>query len=159
MEVLPDCVKMSCRTLPLAVVVPDTKAFTEGTQLKVVFWTFPENAMLVPPPEQMVWLAGLATTFGVGKTTIKAVSTTPLQPANEGVYINKRESIWLPLFTKLNAGTSPIPEPDHPDKETGAWAVQFKTAPGVVVVAEIGSEFPPLQKVCKAGFKLTTTDG
>ena len=43
------------------------------------------NAMLVAVPLQIVWEAGVATTFGNGFTVMITLSGVPLQPPADGV--------------------------------------------------------------------------
>lgn len=75
--------------LPLPFVkMPVTVAELSLDQLKVVPATLPDNTIVViAAPEQMVWLAGVATAFGVGFTSTDAVIGAPGQPLAVGVIV------------------------------------------------------------------------
>lgn len=71
---------------PLA--IPVTVNTLSLAQLNTVPVTFPVNIIVViVPAEQIVWLAGVATAFGVGFTNTTAVTDAPVQPLAIGVIV------------------------------------------------------------------------
>jgi len=84
--------------LPL-VMIPVTVAELSLVQLKVVPLTFPDKTIVVMvAPEQMVWLAGVATAPGVGFTSTVAVTGAPAQPLAVGVMVNVTVTGALVVF-------------------------------------------------------------
>ena len=74
--------------LPLAT-IPVTVAVLFLVQAKVVPVVLLVNAIVViVPAEQMVWLEGVATAFGVGLTNTVAVIAVPGHPFAVGVMVN-----------------------------------------------------------------------
>jgi len=87
--------------LPLAA-IPVTLAVLFLVQLKVVPETAPDNTIVVMvPAEQMVWLAGVATAFGVGFTSTVAVIGVPEQPLAVGVMVKVTVTGALVVLNKL----------------------------------------------------------
>ena len=72
---------------PLAA-IPLTVALLFRVQLNTVAGMLPDNTIVViAVPEQMVWLAGVATAFGVGLTSTVAVIGAPPQLLAVGVMV------------------------------------------------------------------------
>lgn len=65
---------------PLAGIVPVTVPVLSLVQLNTVAATLPVNTTgVIALPEQIVWLAGVATAFGVGLTITVASTVAPVQ--------------------------------------------------------------------------------
>ena len=85
---------------PLAA-MPVTKAVLFLVQLYVVPLTLLLNATgVIVAPEHIVCVDGVATTFGVGFTSIVAVMGVPEQPVPVGVMVNVTVTGALPVFVK-----------------------------------------------------------
>jgi hypothetical protein len=135
-------------------VSPVTDGLSTTVQLYVVPVTNELKLLLIVAPEQIVWLEGVAVTFGVGYTVINTVSVIPGQPANTVVgltiycavnvlvvvLLNVIEGIVLPVPLCVRL---PIPLPFN--------KLQLKDTFGVVDVILIGWLTPPLHNTCVDG--------
>ena len=136
--------------LPLAA-IPVTVAVLFLVQLKVVPATLPvKTIVVIAEPEQMVWLAGVATAFGVGFTNTVAVIGAPVQPLAVGVIV--KVTVIGALVVLVNAPLIfPLPLAAIPVTETVLSLVQLKvvpeTAPDNTIVVMVLAE----QMVCDAG--------
>jgi len=105
-EILPD---------PLAA-IPVALAVLSLVQAYVVPITAPDRAIVVIAPEQIVWLAGVATAFGVGLTNTVAVIAAPGQLLAVGVIVNVTVTGALVVF---------VNEPDMLPDPLAAMPVAF----------------------------------
>ena len=136
--------------LPLAA-IPVTGPLLSLVQLKTVPLTLPLRTMVViAAAEQMVWLAGVATAFGIGFTTTVAVIEGPGQPLAVGVIVNVTVTGALVVF--VNAPLIlPLPLAAIPVTATVLFLVQLKVVPLTVPDNTIVVIEEPEQMVCEEG--------
>jgi hypothetical protein len=137
--------------LPLAA-IPVTLTVLFLVQLKVVPLTAPDNTIVViVPAEQVVWLAGVATAFGVGFTNTVAVIGVPEQPLAVGVIVNVTVTGALVVLNKLPL-ISPEPLPAIPVTVPVLSLVQLYTArPCMFPVRTMAAIPDPEHIVCDDG--------
>jgi len=93
---------------------PVTVATLSLVQLYTVPTTLPVKAIAATDPEQIVWLGGVATAFGIGLTTIVAVIDGPGQPLAVGVMVKVTVTGALVKLVSAAAGTLPEPLAGRP---------------------------------------------
>ena len=108
---------------PLAA-IPVTETVLFLVQLYVVPLLLLNATGIIVAPEQIVCVAGVATAFGVGFTSIVAVMGVPAQPVPVGVMVNVTVTGALLVFVK-----EPVILPDPlaaiPVTETVLFLVQL----------------------------------
>ncbi len=91
--------------------------------------TFPERAIVeIALPEQIVWAAFVANTFGVGLTKTVAVIEFPLQLLATGVIVKVTVTAILVVFIKLPL-MSPLPLDAIPVTLPELFRVQLYVVP------------------------------
>ena len=89
--------------------IPVILELLSRVQLKMVPPTLPDKTIaVITLPEQMAWIVGVATAFGVGFTTTVAVIAVPMHPFAVGVIVNVTVlvAVVLLVITEL---ISPLP--------------------------------------------------
>ena len=136
--------------MPLAA-IPVTVATLFLVQLYTVPTTLPVRAIVViAEPEQIVWLEGVATVFGIGLTTTVARNGGPGQPLAVGVMVKvtvtaaKVVLVSDPLIV-------PVPLAAIPVAVATLSRVQLNTVPATLPLGMIGVIAEPEQMVCVAG--------
>ena len=137
-EILPD---------PLAA-IPVALAVLSLVQAYVVPITAPDRAIVVIAPEQIVWLAGVATAFGVGLTNTVAVIAAPGQLLAVGVIVNVTVTGALVVLVN-EPKILPLPEAAMPVTFAVLSRVQLNTVPLTLPVKAIVVIAPPEQIVCE----------
>jgi len=129
---------------------PVTFTILSLVQLYTVPATLPVKAILATEPEQIVWLDGVATAFGIGFTTTVARNGGPAQPLAVGVMVNVTVTAALVVLVKFPL-IVPVPLAAIPV----AWAtlsrVQLNTVPATLPLGMIGVIAEPEHIVCVAG--------
>ncbi len=101
---------------------------------------------MIEAPEQIVWLAGVATAFGVGFTNTVAVIGAPKQPLAVGVMV-KVTVIGAAVVLVSAPIMSPTPLAGIPVTVAVLSRVQLNTVPATLPVNTIGVTALPEQMV------------
>jgi len=143
---------------PLAA-IPLTVAVLFLVQLNTVPGMLPVSTIVViAVPEQMVWLAGVATALGVGLTSTVAVIGAPAQLLAVGVMVKVTSTgarvvlVSVPLIL-------PVPMPGIPVTVPVLSLVQLYVVPLTVLVNTIVVIGTPEHTVCDAGVAVATGVG
>ena len=121
--------------------------------------TPPLSAMVVMLlPEQIVWLEGVATAFGVGFTSTVAVIGAPEHPLNVGVIVKVTVIGVLVAFVSAPL-ISPVPLAAIPVTATVLFLVQLNVVPPIVPLSTIVVIAVPEQIVCEAGVAVASGVG
>ena len=143
---------------PLAA-IPLTVALLFLVQLNTVPGILPVSTIVViAEPEQMVWLAGVATALGVGLTSTVAVMGAPPQLLAVGVMVKVTSTgarvvlVSVPLIL-------PVPLPGMPVTVPVLFLVQLYVVPLTVLVNTIVVIGTPEHTVCDAGVAVATGVG
>jgi hypothetical protein len=137
--------------VPLAA-IPVTVTVLFLVQLYTVPTTLPVSAIVViAEPEQIVWLDGVATAFGIGFTMIVAVIGVPGQPLATGVIVKVTVTAALVKLVNAAAGTLPAPLAGRPVTVALLSLTQLYTVPATAPVNTIGRVVDPVQIVCVVG--------
>lgn len=117
------------------------------------------NAIVViATPEHFVWLAGVATAFGIGLTTTVAVEEGPVQPLAVAVIVNVTVTGALVVLVSVPL-ISPLPLAAIPVTEAVLFLVQLNDDPVVVLDKFMGVIELPEHIVWLEGVLVTTGDG
>lgn len=130
--------------------MPVTLAVLSRVQVKVVLATGPASAIVViVPPEQIVWEAGVAVPVGVGLTITVAVIALPGQVFAVGVIVNVTVIGALVVLVSV---PEILPEPLAAIPVTpGLLRVQLNVVFATLPVRTIVVIVPPEQIVCEDG--------
>jgi hypothetical protein len=109
------------------------------------------KAIIAAVPEQIVWLGGVATAFGIGFTIIVAVIAGPGQPLAVGVMVKVTVTGALVRLFNTAAGTLPAPLAGRPVTVATLSLTQLYTVPATAPVNTIGRVVDPVQIVCVVG--------
>jgi hypothetical protein len=112
----------------------------------------PDNTIVVIAlPEQIVWLAGVATALGVGFTNTVAVIGAPGQPLAVGVIVKVTNTGALVVLFNNPEMLLPLPLAGIPVTKTVLSLVQLKVVPETAPVNCIGIILVSEQIVCDDG--------
>ena len=143
-------------------VAPVTAGLFDTVQLYVVPLTNELKLLLIVPPEQIVWLDGVAVTSGVGYTVINTVSVIPGQPATAIVGVIKYCAVKIFGVVLLNVidGIVLVLFPDNnPPIPLPFIKLQLNDTFGELEVILIGRLDPPLHNTCVDGPPTATATG
>ncbi len=137
--------------VPLAA-IPVTVAVLFLVQLYTVPATLPLSTIVViAEPEQMVWLDGVATAFGIGFTTTVALNAGPGQPLAVGVIVNVTVTAALVVLVSVPDIAVPDPLAAMPVTVATLSLTHVNVVPLTLPLAMIGVIADPEQMVCVAG--------
>src|SRR5690349_18017046 len=111
--------------------------------------------VVIATPEHFVWLAGVATAFGIGLTTTVAVKEGPVQPLAVAVIVNVTVTGALVVLISVPL-ILPLPLAAMPVTDAVLFLVQLNDAPVVVLDRLIDVIELPEHIVWLAGVLVTT---
>lgn len=145
--VLPVADNVCAMEEPLPAEAPDAPLCVT-VQENVVPATLLLNVTDVAVPEQIVWVAGVAVTTGIGFTVMVTVTGVPVHPLADGVIEYTAVPAVVPVAVSVCAIDVPLPA-DAPDTPV-CVTVQEKVVPVVKLDKEM-PVVPPEQIVCDEG--------